>query len=127
MSLFVVELDGAPAAHLLRALENHARWCRANGVTVPLELDALAAAAARSGQERPVRDGLDDLGDGLLVPFAYTYHGAGVLLGVSERTVRRLVSTGELCAMEVGGSRRIHRDDLDDYATRKRAEAEAQA
>jgi excisionase family DNA binding protein len=41
-------------------------------------------------------------------------------LGVSTRTVRRLIARRELVACRLGGSVRVHPDDLADYVNRQR-------
>lgn len=40
---------------------------------------------------------------------------AAIVLGVSSRTVRRLVQEGKLRVVPVRGAVRIHPDDIDDY------------
>jgi excisionase family DNA binding protein len=42
------------------------------------------------------------------------------LLGLSSRTVRRLIARGELLACHLGRSVRVHPDDLADYIDRHR-------
>jgi excisionase family DNA binding protein len=41
-------------------------------------------------------------------------------LGVSARTVRRMIAKGELVACRLGRSVRVHPDDLADYVDRRR-------
>jgi excisionase family DNA binding protein len=41
-------------------------------------------------------------------------------LGVSTRTVRRLIARDELVACRLGRSVRVHPDDLADYVNRRR-------
>lgn len=100
--------------HLTRALAQHCRWCRANGIAVPVWLHQLLDELAHAGQERPIRPpgefGPHD-GDVLLIDHA----NAAARLGVSERTVRRLVAAGKLPAVSVAGSRRIRVTDLATY------------
>jgi excisionase family DNA binding protein len=45
----------------------------------------------------------------------YNYDQAAEVLGVSARTVRRLVRTGELPAAKIGGARRIRPEAVRDY------------
>lgn len=119
------------AAHIGRALKDHVTWCRTNGTPTPPELVGIAPQRldllARfvqmlvgTGPERTSLAALGDLPDAAPVPIAYTFVEAGQLLRVTERQIRRLVQAGELQAISVGGQRRIHRDDLTDYATRLR-------
>jgi len=55
------------------------------------------------------------------------FYGAGEvaeMLGVSERTVRNWLSTGELKSYKFGGSRRILDDDMWQFVARGCAEEE---
>jgi excisionase family DNA binding protein len=67
---------------------------------------------ANSGQFGSQLDGIPNLNDDRLV---LTYEDAGRRLSVSERTVKRLVASGELPAVKIGGSSRVTVDDLDAY------------
>lgn len=126
--LLVLALDGPSRAHLARALEQHDRWCRTNGLPVPATLVRLAGACAvRNGQNRPDRGDEDLGGEHGPMALAFKYDEAGRLLGVSERTIRRLVSSRELAAIDVAGARRIARDDLVAYANRQRQPQEEPA
>lgn len=118
VELLAVALDDLGRRHLARALEDHLRWCRANGMAFPASVAQLALLVARNGQERPDLSSAVDLVDAAPVAIAYTYSEAGAVLSVSERTIRRLVEEGRLRAIPVGGPRtpRIHRDDLVAYA-----------
>lgn len=44
-----------------------------------------------------------------------TFEGAGAMLGVSARTIRRLVDAGELGLVKIRGARRIDVDSLRTY------------
>lgn len=114
-SIFVV-LDEPTAAHLRRALSEHFGWCRANAVPVPPMLTALVERLASGGQERPTGDELSVDSDSPRM--ALDYREAGARLGVSDRTVRRLVATKALPAVTIGGCRRIRVADLADYMER---------
>jgi excisionase family DNA binding protein len=116
--LLVAALDALSRQHLARALEDHRRWCRVNGIAFPPGLDQLARLAVTGGQERT-----DPLAEPVLaeagpVAIALTFEEAGALLSVGERTVRRLVERGALRAVTIGGgsARRILRADLEHYA-----------
>lgn len=114
-TLLVLSLDSMAARHLARALEDHRRWCRTNAVALPPALEQLALAV-RAGQSRSTEHDNVDVVEAASVAIAYTYTEAGQLLGVSESTIRRLVRSRELRAVSVAGTRRIHRDDLTQYA-----------
>ena len=107
-------LDDNVRAHVLRALAEHARWARSNGVALPPEVAGLLATLAPGGQERPALEpvALEPHHDLVLL---LDFDGAGQRLGVSARTVRRLVADGRLPAVDVGGCRRIRASDLADY------------
>lgn len=100
--------------HLTRALAQHCRWCRTNGITVPAWLSEMVDQLAHAGQPRPTivpgEFGPHD-GDVLLIDYA----NAAARLGVSERTVRRLTSTGKLPVVEVAGCKRVRVTDLATY------------
>ena len=117
-------LEADAGAHLRRALVAHRRWCRDAGYPWPDALAALLATiSAHSGQERPeLHDDAVPL-DTAGVPLALNYADAGRLLDVSERTVRRLVASGELPHVEIGGNRRVLRDDLVEYLETHRTTA----
>lgn len=102
--------DGGPVvAHLSRAVAEHLRWCRRNGVTAPPEVAAfLAALEASSGPDRPKLAPVPDASE----PLCVGYEEAATRLSVSPRTVRRMVSDGRLKARRVGRRRVIAVADL---------------
>ncbi len=114
----VLALDAISRRHLVRALEDHLRWCRANGLPFPDNLAQFALLVDRGGQERPDLTPASELVDAAPVVVALTYDEAGRVLSVSARTIRRMVEEGRLKAITVAGerSRRIHREDLVAYA-----------
>ena len=115
----VLCLDGASARHLGRALEAYRARCRGDGMPLPPALADLLAAT--TGQGRPDVEADEDMADdGRMTPLLLTYLEAGQRLRLSERSVRRLVAAGDLRAVEVGGRRRIHTADLEQYAERLR-------
>ena len=110
--------DGPVAMHLSRAVAEHLRWCRRQGITPPPELaDLLAALEATSGPERP----------GIAPPSAdpeplyVGYEDAAARLSVSSRTVRRMVTGGRLPARRIGRRRVIAVADLVALAQREGA------
>lgn len=120
MTAFVTMLDGPALAHLRRALTAEARRCRADGLRLPPALAELSTQlAATDGQRRTSIDDSHDVGDArimtALTALAVTYDEAARLLRVSERTVRRLVSSGALSAVRVGSAPRIRVEDLRQY------------
>ena len=102
--------------HLLVALSAHLATLRRDGVPVPAGVAELADVLRNSGLRRPeaanVRHGVAaDAGSAAEV-LAVDYRQAAERLGVSARTVRRMVAAGELPVVEVGGCRRIRDSDL---------------
>jgi excisionase family DNA binding protein len=56
-----------------------------------------------------------------LTPHAIlTSEQAAEYLQVSLRTIKKLMSDGQLAYIKVGRSTRLHRDDIDDYLARNR-------
>lgn len=123
----VSALGDLDAAHLARAIENYERTCRQNGARLPVALRELHDVLTVSGgQERPTLETGPVVSDSDAMSLLHDYDQAARLLGLSERTVRRLVSEGDLRAVEVGRLRRIHRDDLLEYADSLRTLARSQ-
>ncbi|MPY92955.1 MAG: helix-turn-helix domain-containing protein [Acidimicrobiia bacterium] len=72
----------------------------------------IRRGAALNGQQRPtVQAGSESVHTGH-VPLAHNYERAAARLGVSARTVRRLVVSGELPTVRIGRSVRITEADL---------------
>lgn len=115
--ILVALIEPNVAAHLVHALRQHRRWCRDQGEALPAELAAVEAQLlATAGHSRPNLAGAwldaDSSADGSL---ALDYVAAGVVLGVSRRTVQRLVADGHLPVVEIAGCRRVRRSDLETY------------
>lgn len=112
--MVVLGLDDVLALHLTRALAEHGKWCRTNGIRLPEVLARLLDNLACAGQERStVAPGMFEPDDGAVL--LLDYHAAAARLGVSERTVRRLAAAGKLAVVNVEGCRRIRATDLADY------------
>ncbi len=106
--------------HLAVALSRHVRALRQAGAPVPAEVDEFAAFLAHSVRRRQDTTGVDeDLGrtdsppvaDRLLV----TKGEAAERLGVSVRTVERLISAGRLPVIHVERAARVRASDLEAY------------
>ena len=103
-------------AHVAVALAEHCRRLRRDGLRVPPELAVLVAAFSVSdGQGRSIGALDDGLGEGVGMPMAFTFKETADLLAVSESTVRRAVTSGELLAVRIGASRRVRSADLTRY------------
>lgn len=108
-----LDLDERGTAHLVMALRLYERRLRTDGYhqLPPLLRQLHDALVARTGQERTTSDGDDQPGeDGRVL--LLDYDDVAAQLGVSERTVRRLVETGDLRVVRIGQSPRVHPDDL---------------
>lgn len=111
----IVVLDDDPATlgQLRAALDAWARQLRRNGrYPAPDLLMLMRSLEARSGQERPNiarppagphsgTQPADGAGAGPEV-IGLTYQQAGLRLGISERTVRRRVASGQLPTVPLG-------------------------
>jgi excisionase family DNA binding protein len=123
--MLVADLDAVSREHLARALDVHVRWCATNAIPVPRDVRAMRVALSVSnGQERTeVAGGLadgDDLG-GLKGARLLTPDQVARRLGLSSRSVRRLVGSGELPSVKIGGARRVDPVDVSEFIeTRKR-------
>ncbi|MDO8363054.1 MAG: helix-turn-helix domain-containing protein [Actinomycetota bacterium] len=113
--IVVGPVDPLLVRHLQRALSSHFRWCREQGVAVPAELRGLFDALASDGQRRPTGARSGESGDDAAMLLALTYDQAAGRLGVSSRTVRRLVAAGSLPSVMVGGLPRVRAADLAAY------------
>lgn len=118
--ILVARLDDGEVAALRRGLDLLARRCREDGRSLPPGLVALAemTAADRPGPRRPEVDDGPGVGEGgPVTPLAVDYEDAARMVGVSSRQVRRLVSSGAIPVVHVGGagSPRIRVEDLRRY------------
>jgi excisionase family DNA binding protein len=93
--------------YIAELLEEHRQRCRRDGLVLPVGL-ASALALARGRQRATPR------GENALSPDALcvTFEQAATVLAVSRRTVERMAARGELPTVEIGGIRRIAREDL---------------
>ena len=112
----ILVVDEAVGRHLAAALKAHIRELRRDGVPVPSSLADLASVCATGGQQRPAFDNPRDTGDHPgMDQLAVDYRDAAARLGISDRSVRRLVAEGTLPAVEVAGCARIRVKDLAEY------------
>jgi excisionase family DNA binding protein len=118
--MLVVNLSPADLAILRRALTAEARRCRQDGTKLsPGLLEVLEMTrTANTGPPRPAVDLGHHPGDaGPVTPLAVDYEDAARMVGVSARQVRRLVASGALPVVHIGGpgSPRIRVKDLHTY------------
>jgi excisionase family DNA binding protein len=114
--------DPEVMSHLAEALREHARRCIAVKREIPADVVRLASwlwtHADNSGLEWPIStDQLHTSAASAQNPdvTAHNYSSAAGLLGVSPRTVRRMVDDGRLPAVRCGRSVRISRTAIDEF------------
>jgi len=121
-SLFVIAMTAEVAGHVCIALQQHRKWARTAGLAVPDELDQLERALAnraRRGQDgTPLEDLWSVRHAQTMSPQLLDYAAAGQVLGVSVRTIKRLVAAGDLPVVRVLGAARVRVEQLDDYIAR---------
>ena len=112
--MLVLELDWKARGHVAAALKAHVAWCRRQSIPIPaavVELLSALTMADASGQTRPGNQTAIPTSDAGAV--LISFDAAAARLGVSTRTVRRLVAAGQLHAVTIGSrGRRVHVDDL---------------
>ena len=106
--------------HVTLALSRHVRQLQSEGIPVPREVEELTALLVHLARIRhcppavAVMDGIDHsavVPDRMLV----TKHEAAQILGVSVRTVERLVAAGRLQQVQVERLARFRIGDLEAY------------
>lgn len=120
MFVVIVDFDAQGWAHLVTALRFHVQWCKENALVVPADLLGLLGHASKCDRDRqgPTAARLAEvLADHVAMnhALAVTYADAAGLLRCSKRTVERLVHDGVIPTVDVAGTRRIRRADLDAY------------
>lgn len=115
----ILDPDRAEALHLAVALDLHRQTCRTNGVFLPAALDQLGAwcwRRAKGDSEGQTGPTLAEIVRTFQTPSVMlTYAQAAQWLKVSTRTLKRMVTAGEIPTVTVGGSVRIRRADLEHY------------
>lgn len=117
----MTDSDKALLKYAERVLSDLRRRYRLHGLHWPPELESLRLLVASEGQARPILDFEAGPGDCL----AMTYEEAARKLAVSSRTVRRLVASGELPRVDIGGCSRIATADLEAFTEGLRRERSA--
>ena len=121
MASFVVVLDVATQAQLVRAIQLYERRCKQDGCPLPPVLASLVSALSRQ-QATTRADDDEQADDGPVTPLLLTVHEVAQRLQVSPRTVERAVTAGELRSVRIGRSRRVAPDDLEHYIQDLRSE-----
>jgi excisionase family DNA binding protein len=114
------ETPSAVLTHLALAITRYVRQLRKDGLPVPLMVDELAAFLTLYVRTRQAAIGVDgDYGTPHDVPVVrrllITKAEAAEQLGISVRTVERLVAGGRLPLVHVEGAARLRVADLDAY------------
>lgn len=128
MSGLFVAVSPEVAAFVVRALRRETRELRRDMRFPPagafdLEQAFLAVArtaAASSGLERTSLAPDPAAADHDRMTLLLDYDRVAEALDVSDRQVRRLVASGGLPVVEIGGAKRIHRDDLERFVNEHR-------
>jgi len=112
--------DPTPAeliAHLVMALSRYHRQLRAEGGRVPAQIEELITFLAdrvRAGQVLPTH-GAASAPTAVPRRLLVTKRDAAEQLGVSLRTIERLISAGRLPLVHVEGAARVRVGDLEAY------------
>jgi excisionase family DNA binding protein len=115
-----VEESGEILSHLALALIRHVRQLRHDGLRVPALVDDLTAFLAHCVRSRLGATPLDAVSraahDGRVARrLLITKAEAAEQLGVSVRTIERLVAAGRLPMVHVEGAARLRQADLEAY------------
>ena len=117
--ILVLALTAEAAGHVCIAIQQHRMWARTAGLALPDELDhlerALANRARRGQAGTPVEDLWEVRHAEQVSPKLLSYAATATVLGVGERTVKRLVAAGDLTPVRIGGSSRVRVEQLEDY------------
>jgi excisionase family DNA binding protein len=118
--LLLVDVPPELAGYLAVAVRRLGEELRRNGDRLPplvAEFGVAMTQRATAGHGVPdvtgLRHEVEGVRDGALL---LTRDGAAWLLGVSVRTVSRLVAAGELRPVKVLGATRFRRDDIEAWA-----------
>ncbi len=125
--LLLLTMSAELAGHLTVAVQQHRSWARRAGLALPDELDelerALANRARRGQTGTPVEDLWQVRHAEQVSPKLLSYAATAAVLGVAERTVKRLVAAGDLTPVRIGGSSRVRVEQVDDYIERLTAQS----
>ncbi len=120
--LLVLEVSAEVAGHVCVAVQQHVKSCRRMGLALPGELSeierALANRARRGQSGTPLEDLWQVRDAQQMTPRLLTFAETAQVLGISERTVKRLVAAQELASVRVLGAARIPLVVLEAYLER---------
>ena len=115
-------------AHLVVALSRYLRQLRAEGGRVPAQVEALIAFLTNPARAVPDVTVLDSWRAASSPPamprrLLITKSDAAEVLGISLRTIERLISSGRLPLVHVEGAARVRVTDLEAYVQSLEADA----
>jgi excisionase family DNA binding protein len=105
-------------AHLTVALSRYLRQLRTDGGRVPVQVEALVAFLTDTARARhDLPDSWRATSDHSILPrrLLLTKSDAAELLGISLRTIERVISAGRLPLVHVEGAARVRVADLEAY------------
>jgi excisionase family DNA binding protein len=119
--MIFLEVDRQLAAHVAAALHLLRESLALSGRPRPAGLVDLESAFLRVARGQSATD--DDTERELVAAAAYggqhellTQRRAATMIGVSARTISRMIDRGDIPAVQVGGRRRVARAALEDFA-----------
>ncbi len=125
--LLLLTMSAEVAGHVTIAIQQHRAWARRAGLALPEELPeierALAIRARRGQTGTPVEDLWQVRHAEQVSPKLLSYAATATVLGISERSVKRIIATGDLRPVKIGGSSRIRVEDVDGFIDRLTAES----
>lgn len=125
----LLHLSPTVAGHLATAIRVHREWAARVGLRLPPELADMQESLTSAARQRQQTTELEDLfrlrDRPVVPPMLLTHEQTAAALGVSVRSVQRLVASGELRSVAIGGSARIRVADLTRYVDQLAPEAES--
>lgn len=120
-------LDDATAVMIARALETHHAELRRNGLRPPPKTVEIATSlGARVLTRRPTLDPSNFFPPPVAestLPSLLTVARAARVLGVSPRSVERLIASGDLASVLVGRARRLTSEDVEAFLSAQNRQA----
>lgn len=116
----VMSPSSEDAAFIIHAIRDLATTYRRNGATVPpgvMLLRAHLLSGVTAGQAGSSNDGARQTEERVSTgpPLLIKYETAAQLLEISESTVKRLIKSGELHPVAIGGASRLRRAEIETY------------
>jgi excisionase family DNA binding protein len=121
--IIVISPDPRDALRVAGALGLLERHLRANGSRLPdtLRTPVVHAHADSSRPETTTLGGSSGPTDADTVPLLLTYREGATRLGISERSLQRLVAAGAIATKRIGRRAYVRSADLEAFAADKKA------